>query len=57
MAKRWIQSAVKRPGALRRSLHVPAGEKIPVSKLRVAAKAPGKLGVRARFALTMRKLK
>jgi hypothetical protein len=57
MAKRyWIQEAIKNPGALRRQLKVPAGKKIPLSKLKEAAKKPGKLGRRARLALTLRRL-
>ena len=54
---RWIQSAVKKPGALRKSLGVKSGEKIPAKKLAAAAKAPGKLGQRARLAKTLSKLK
>ena len=42
-------------GALRRALGVRAGHKIPLKKLRWAAKQPGKLGQRARFALNVRK--
>ena len=58
MAKRkWIQSAIKKPGALRKQLGVKKGQKIPLSKLRKAAKAKGKLGRRARLALTLRKLR
>jgi hypothetical protein len=53
----WIQGAIKKPGALRKSLGVKAGEKIPASKLAAAAKKPGKLGRRARFAETLRGLK
>jgi len=56
MAKRWIQKAIKKPGALHRSLGVPLGERIPLDDLRRAAKAHGKLGKRARLALTLRKL-
>lgn len=33
MAEKWIQGAIKHPGALHRELHVPEGEKIPHSKL------------------------
>jgi len=55
--KRWIQSAIKKPGALRRQMGVKKGQKIPISKLRKAAKAKGKLGRRARLALTLRKLR
>ena len=48
-----IKKAIKKPGALRKSLGVKKGEKIPVSKLNKAAKAKGKLGQRARFAKTL----
>lgn len=37
MAKKWIQGAIKHPGALHRSLGVPEGEKIPAAKLAAAA--------------------
>ena len=57
MAKNWIQDAVKKPGALRKSLGVKEGEKIPAGKLAKAAKAPGKLGQRARLAETFKKMK
>ena len=52
----WIKDAIKKPGALRKSLGVKEGQKIPASKLSKAAKAPGKLGQRARLAQTLRKL-
>ena len=54
---KWIQSAIKKPGALKKSLGVKAGEKIPAKKLVQAAKAPGKLGQRARLAQTLKKMK
>ena len=54
MATKWIQKAIKHPGALKESLHVPMGKTIPVKKLNKAAKAPGKLGQRARLAKTLR---
>ena len=54
---KWIQSAIKKPGALRKSLGVKSGEKIPAKKLSAAAKKPGKLGQRARLAQTLGKLK
>ncbi len=57
MARKWIKKAIKHPGALRRSLKVKKGKKIPVSKLRAAAKKGGKLGRRARLALTLRRLR
>ena len=53
---KWIQKAVKKPGALRKSMGVKAGEKIPAKKLAAAAKKPGKLGQRARLAKTLRSL-
>lgn len=56
MAKKWIQKAIKKPGALRAQLGVKEGEKIPAAKLEKAAKAKGKLGQRARLAKTLKKL-
>ncbi len=57
MAEKWIQKAIKKPGALHKSLGVPEGKKIPAGKLAKAAKAPGKLGQRARLAQTLKKMK
>ena len=58
MAKggKFIQEAIKKPGALRASLGVKEGKTIPAKTLAKAAKAPGKLGQRARFAQTLKKL-
>jgi len=56
MAEKFIQKAIKHPGALHRELGVPEGKKIPAKKLAKAAKAPGKLGKRARLAETLKKL-
>jgi hypothetical protein len=56
MAKNWIKGAIKQPGALHKALGVPQGEKIPVSKVQSAAKKGGKLGQRARLAMTLRKM-
>ncbi len=33
MSEKWIQGAIKHPGALHEALHVPEGEKIPAKKL------------------------
>lgn len=55
--KKWIQEAVKKPGALRRALRVKKGEDIPAKKLTAAAKKPGKLGQRARLAKTLKGMK
>jgi hypothetical protein len=57
MAEKWIQSAIKKPGALKKELGVPAGKTIPAKKLAAAAKKPGKLGQRARFAETLKGMK
>lgn len=54
--KKFIQKAIKKPGALHKELHVPEGKKIPKKMLDKAAKAPGKLGQRARFAETLEKM-
>jgi len=53
----WIQGAIKKPGALRKSLGVKEGEKIPKAKLAAAAKKGGKLGQRARLAITLGKMR
>jgi len=55
--KNWIQSAIKKPGALHKELGVPAGKKIPSGKLAAAAKKPGVEGKRARLAQTLKGLK
>lgn len=54
MAEKWIQKAISKPGALHKQLGVPEGKKIPAKTLNKAAKAPGKLGQRARLAKTLR---
>lgn len=54
---KWIQKAIKKPGALKKSLGVKKGETIPAGKLAKAAKAPGKMGQRARLAQTLKGLK
>lgn len=53
MAEHWIPKNLKK-GALHHDLGVPAGEKIPVAKIREAAKGDGKTAKRARLALTFR---
>lgn len=56
MAKKWIQGAIKNPGALRKQLGVPEGKNIPAKKLTAAAKKGGTLGRRARLAQTLGKM-
>ena len=41
MAEKWIQKAIKHPGALKKSLGVKSGEKIPAGKLASAATIGG----------------
>ena len=55
--KKFIQKAIKKPEALRKSLGVKKGEKIPAKKLASAAKKKGKMGQRARLAITLGKLR
>ena len=52
-----IKKAIKKPGSLRKSLGIKKGKKIPAKMLNKAAKAPGKLGQRARFAKTLKGFK
>lgn len=56
MAKggKFIQKIGLKKNALHKDLGVPAGQKIPAGKLAAAAKRPGKVGQRARFAETLK---
>ena len=55
--KKWIAGAIEKPGALRKSLGVKAGEKIPAKKLASAAAKGGVTGRRARLAQTLKSFK
>jgi hypothetical protein len=55
MAKKWIQAAIKKPGALRATLG--AKDNIPAKKLAAAAKKGGVTGRRARLAQTLKGFK
>jgi hypothetical protein len=55
--KKWIQGAIKKPGALRKALGAKKGKKIPVSKIKTAVKKGGKIGRRARLAITLSKMR
>jgi len=57
MAEKFIQKAIKKPGALRKELGVKEGKTIPAKKLAAAAKKPGKIGQRARFAEVLKGFK
>jgi hypothetical protein len=53
----FIQKAIKKPGALHEQMGIPKDKKIPAKALAKAAKAPGKLGQRARFAQVLKGFK
>jgi len=58
--KNWIKGAIKKPGALRKTLGVKKGYKIPARKLNKAAKGTGvskKTAQRARLAKTLRRMR
>lgn len=57
MEKKWIQKAIKHPGALHKALKVPAGKKIPAKKLASAIKKGGVNAKRAQLAKTLSKFK
>lgn len=54
--EKWIQGAVKHPGALHKELGVPEGKKIPQKKLKAAEKKGGKIAKQAHLAETLKKL-
>ena len=54
---KWIQKAIKKPGALRKALGIKKGKKIPKKKLKKVAKKGGKLGKRARLTMTLASFK
>lgn len=57
MAKKWIQGAIKHPGALRKTLGVKKGEKIPAAKLKKAEHSKNPTTAkRARLAETLKKM-
>lgn len=57
MVKKWIQGAIKNPGALRKTLKVKKGEKIPEKKLEKAEHSKNPLTrKRANLAKTLRKM-
>lgn len=55
--KKWVQGSIKKPGALRKALHVKEGQDIPASKLKKAehSKSP-LLRKRAALAETLKKM-
>lgn len=56
--KNWIAGAIEKPGALRRTLKVKKGEKIPAAKLKKAEHSSNPLTrKRATLARTLSKLR
>lgn len=57
MSEKWIQGAIKKPGALRKSLGVKKGERIPSAKLKKAEHSKNSTTAkRARLAETLKKM-
>lgn len=57
-AKKWIQKAIKHPGALHRELHVPEGKKISAKKLAKAEHSSNpRMRKQANMAKTLRGLR
>lgn len=55
--EKWIQGAIQHPGALRKTLGVKKGEKIPASKLKKAEHSKNPTTAkRARLAETLKKM-
>ena len=55
MAEKWIQSAIKNPGSLRKALHVPEGKNIPSGKLEKASHSENpSLAKKANLAKTLK---
>lgn len=55
--EKWIQKAIKHPGALHKELHVPKGKKIPEAKLEKAEHSKNPTTARrARLAETLKKM-
>lgn len=57
--KNWIKTAINpaNKGSLRKALGAKSGQPIPAGKLAAAAKKPGIIGKRARFAETLKGFK
>lgn len=58
-SKNWIKGAInpKHKGLLHKMLGVAMDKRIPAKKLAAAAKKKGKLGQRARLAMTLKKMR
>lgn len=56
-ARKWIAGAIGKKGSLHKQLGISASKKIPQEELMKASKKGGKLGKRARLAMTLSKFK
>lgn len=54
---KWIQGAIKKPGALRMALKIKAGQKIPAGKLQPKETDTTKMRRRKALAMTLKKMK
>jgi len=54
MSEQWIQKAIKKPGALKKALGVPADKNIPAKKLAVKSTDSPKMAKRKTLAKTLR---
>ena len=54
--EKWIQGAIKKPGALKEQLGIAKDKTIPVKTLAKVASKGGKLGQRARLAQILKKI-
>jgi len=57
MQKKWIEKAIKIKWALRKQLGAKEWKNIPKADIKEASKASGKLGMRARLAMTLAKIR
>ena len=58
VSDKWIQGAIKRPGALHRALNVPEGQKIPEKKIEKAEHSPNERVAReGRLAETLKHMR
>jgi len=54
--EKWIQKAIKRPGALHKALKVPKDKKIPSKKLKIKSTDSPKVKKMKTLAKTLRKI-
>jgi len=55
MAKKWIQSILKKPGSLSKQMGIPEKENIPVKKLKKAVKRKTRKTVKKKVVIRRKK--